>query len=755
MGAMDPGRWQRVEELFLTLLETPPQQRLGLMQELCGDDRPLYESVESLLEGHLRSEGFLETPLAQMERGSGPESKHIGPYRIVKPLARGGMGSVFLAVQEGEGFRRSVAVKVVRTGMDSPEALARFRQERGILASLKHPNIARFLDGGVSAEDVSYVAMEYVEGDPVDRYCQTHRLSVPERIALFLKVCDAVHHAHGNLVLHRDLKPGNILVTPDGHPKLLDFGIAKLLDPSQPPEPLALTQGDRPPFTPEYAAPEQLRGEAVSVATDVYSLGVVLHELLWGYRPRDPATSGSRTVGTARSLSTRSSGDLKFIVDRAVSTNPMDRYSSVDALRDDLVRYQQGRPVRARPSTSLYRARRFVGRNRAGVAAAATVALVVLGAVGVLIYQGRQAALERDRALEVRGFLLEMFGAAAPDRTAVDSVTAVQLLDRQAQSLETLYGNRPDLRAEMMMALAEGYDRLGMWKSAAELAENALKVRREFRGETDSRSAVSLGLLGWIRHEQGSSEEGEDLLRQALSDLGSGREWDRERSRILNDLGVVLEAQGEYDEAEEHYTRALELRRRVFGLGHRSVAITGSNLSVIRYRRGDLSGAVEAASQALAVMQEAVGPDHQRSIIIAHNLAAMQMALGDMMGAEAEYRELLDRQTRLQGAEHPTTVNIQVALARALLNQGKWEEAGRHYGTAIPLLEARLGPRHPMLGQSLLGLGEAELEGGRAEDAHPHLARAHEILQQALEEGHPDRVQAARLLEEVVGREER
>lgn len=754
---MDPGRWQRAEELFLTLLEAPSHQRPGLLQELCGDDRPLLDSVGALLEAHLRSEGFLETPVARIEGDLGPPPKHIGPYRIVKPLARGGMGAVFLAIQEGEGFRRSVAVKVVRTGLDSPEALARFRQERGILASLKHPNIARFLDGGVSAEDVSYVAMEYVEGDPVDRYCELHRLSIGERIALFLLVCDAVHHAHANMVLHRDLKPGNILVTSEGHPKLLDFGIAKLLDPSgwrdssQP----ALTQGGTPPFTPEYAAPEQLRGEAVSVATDVYSLGVVLHELLWGHRPQDPSTPSQTAVPSSRPGNARRAGDLKFIVERAVSANPGDRYSSVDALRDDLVRYQEGRPVRARPSTFLYRTVRFVARNRVGVTAAGIVTLVVMGAIGALIYQGQQAALERDRALEVRGFLLEMFGAASPDRTTADSVTALQLLDRQAQSLETLYGNRPDLRAEMMMALAEGYDRLGIWESAAKLAEEALAVRREFRGESDPRSAVSLGLLGWIRHEQGSSEEGEALLRQALSDLGPGRGWDRERSRMLNDLGVILEAQGAYDEAEEHYTRALELRRRAFGPWHRSVAITGSNLSVIRYRQGDLTGAVEAASQALAVMQEAVGPDHQRSIIIAHNLAAMQMVMGDMAGAETEYRDLLERQSRLQGREHPTTVNIQVALARTLLNQEKWEEAAEGFGAAVPLLETRLGPQHLTVGQSLLGLGEAHLGAGRAGEAYPYLARAHGILQGSLEEEHPDRIKVSLLLADAEAAGER
>ncbi|MEQ9401221.1 MAG: serine/threonine-protein kinase [Longimicrobiales bacterium] len=789
---MDPRRWARVEAVFLAALDRSEVTRGAYVEAECAGDADLREQVLGMLDQHTRDPDFLEQPVARVggmtpEDTPDPSGGRIGAYRVVRRVGQGGMGDVFLAVQEGDGFSRSVAVKVMRPGSGSEERIRRFQVERSILAGLSHPNIASMLDGGVTDDGRPYLVMEFVDGIPIDRYCDERALDVGARLTLFRTVCEAVQYAHQNLVLHRDLKPANILVTADGVPTLLDFGVAKLVEPhADDPTP---TRTAARMMTPEYAAPEQLSGAAVATATDVFSLGVLLYELLTGRRPHPPksaawdATERARLEDAAEApsaavvggdaaderarargsdparLRRRLSGDLDTIVRAANRTEPERRYTSAAAISDDVRRHLDGLPVHARPDTVGYRMGKFVRRNALSLGAAAAVFVALAGATIFSVDQSRRVAAERDRALEVRGFLLEMFGATGPDQATGDSVTARALLDRQAETLDDLWPDRPVLRAEMMMVLAEGYDRLGLPAPADTLAASALALRRGELDEDHPDVAAALTLLGWVRYQAGDAAAAESLLREAVGLQEAGRADARVLSRALNDLGVVREAAGDYDEAESLYTRALEHRRAVFGPGHRAVAVTASNLSVIRYRQGRFAEAVAAATEALDAMRAAVGPDHQRSVVIQSNLAAFQVAMGDNAGAVGVYRDLLERQERIQGPDHPVTIRVLSSLSSVLANEAEWTEAESTVRRALAAQRAQLGTDHPQNGVLLVRLAQALNGQERFEEAaqavdeglalyrpalppdHPVFAEAYETLADAVEATEPDRAE--------------
>ena len=788
---MDAERWARIETVFHAASDQPPERRERFLEEACAGDEDLRIQVARLLREHDEDPGFLEEPIARVGDLSATEGeeRYIGPYRLNRLIGRGGMGEVYLATQEGDDFRRSVAVKVSRRGMDTEGVLRRFRLERRILASLQHPNIARLLDGGATDDGRPYVVMEYVDGVPLDRYADQNMLDVRARIDLFLLVCDAVQHAHQNLVVHRDLKPTNILVTRAGVPKLLDFGISKVMDPEAFGEG-ATVAGTRV-LTPEYASPEQLLGKMVTAASDVFALGILLFEILTGHHPTAPPgfsmeslaraaadesevsrpstvvlqvrtrsrgpeteTITPESVGMRRGIEPRRlrrllQGDLDNIVMKALRKDPERRYATVSGLADDLRRYLDGEPVRARADTFSYRAGKFIRKHRVSLGAAAAVFLSLVGATAYSVRQSRLVAVERDQALEVESFLLEMFGSAAPDAQAGDPVTARQLLDRQVEALEG-YASDAELQARMTRVLAEAYDRLGLYSEAAELAGRALELRRSIHPPGHPEIAKSLGLMGWILHEAGDSERGEELLAEALPYFRAVDEPGG-LSRALNDLGVIREAAGDYAGADSLYEEALELRRGGTAAGVRAWAITASNLSVVRYRQADYPAAVAMAEEALGAMREALGADHQRSVIIQSNLAAMRQAMGDAKGAAAEYEDLIERQTRLQGGDHPVTLRLVSALGASLYRLGRYDRAEAMFRRAVEGQRVNLGDDHADVAQLRSRLAQVLTRQGRPDEAVAILEESVGVLRARYGSTHQRVAEALESLADAVG----
>ncbi len=787
---MDQTRWERIEAICDAALGREGSARSDYVSVACSGDPALQQEVESLLAQLHASPSFLEQPLVDLaalvpnEDAEPAVPERIGSYRIERVLGRGGMGEVYLAVREAEDIRQSVALKVIRRGMGTDEVLQRFKLERRILANLHHPNIARLLDAAATDDGRPYFVMEYIEGVPITEYCDQQRLSIAERLKLFQTVCKAVQHAHQGLVVHRDLKPRNILVTQDGTPMLLDFGIGKVLVPSEALGPAPETSADLRLLTPEYAAPEQVKGGGVTTSTDVYSLGVLLYELLTGRHPYLAGNESRQEVERAAieamptrpsvmvsqgqsgatpnaatpqqlsdlrgaqpsSLRRRLLGDLDNIVLMALRKEPERRYPSAAALAEDIQRHLDGLPVRARADTFGYRSRKFV-RRHAGAVAAGVVAFIALGVTtGVTLVQSRRVAREsqrvlqeRDKAVEVRGFLLEMFGASGADRAVGDTVTARRLLDLQVAQVKTAYATRPEVKAEMLEVLADGYDRLGLYAEAEPLAREALAERRRLLGDKHVDVASALNMVGWIMHERGKSKDAELVLKEAVElRRSAGPRYRVDLSRSLNDLGVVYNALTRYAEAESVLTEALEIRRAASGDIHRPVGITANNLAAAYYFQREFEPAVNTQTEAVAALERAVGRDHQRSIVALGNLAAFKRAAGDQEGAEAVYRDLLERQSRVQGPDHPVTARVMLQLASTLQARGSASgsdsilaAAEDFYRRSLGALERALGPAHPEVGVALDRLGAALMARRNEAEALRNQERAVRILRAA------------------------
>ena len=796
---MDPTRWERIEALCDAALEHEPAQRAAFLEQACAGDAGLRREVRSLLEAIERDPDFLENPLVDLHGFAAPDPPDdaplpaaIGPWRIIQSLGRGGMGEVLLATRELEDVQQTVALKVIRRGRDTGDVLQRFRLERRILASLDHPNIARLIDAGATADGRPYFVMEHVDGVPLNEYCDRERLTVRDRLTLFSTICGAVQYAHRNLVVHRDLKPGNILITAQGIPKLLDFGIGKVLARTGALGSLVETRAELRLLTPGYAAPEQLTGGPVTTATDVYALGVLLYELLTGRHPfvtgdesleqleravletdpprpsvavsriesPPPARANARAASSPgqiserratdpRTLRRRLSGDLDTIVLKALCKEPEHRYPSVAAMAEDIQRHLNGLPISARPATLRYRARKFVGRHAAGVAVTAVAAVALIAITALTLVQSRRVAAEsarvtreRDKLLEVRGFLMEMFGASGADQAVGDTVTARQLLDLQASKLDELYGARPELKAEMLEVLADGYDRLGLLPAAEPLAQQALELRRSIHGAASIDVASAMNTYGWILHEAGRTAEAEPLVRDAAAiRRAAGPAFQLDLARSLNDLGVILTAQSRYGDAIAVLTEALDIRMTALGENHRAVGITANNLAAAHYFLSDLDNAVRVQELAVRSLRASVGSDHQRSVVALNNLAAFKVALGDLQGAEADYRQLLAVQTRIQGGSHPVTARVMLSFAQVLSDRAEAgdpvarAEAERMFREAAAVFEARFRPDHPQVSHALNGLSRTLVQANDLGQALEVQQRAVAIAGAALGEG--------------------
>ncbi|HEX2250310.1 MAG TPA: protein kinase [Gemmatimonadales bacterium] len=645
LNALVRERWQEVESLLDAALDLEPDRRAAFLNAACDSDPALRAEVERLLRSCERAEGLLPKPaaeacaslLASFTADEVPTESRIGPYRIVREAGRGGMGTVYVAERADDQYRKRVALKLVRRGLDDTHLVRRFLEERQILASLDHPHIAQLLDGGVMPGGLPWYAMEYVDGLPMDRYCDEHRLSVERRLRLFLDVCEAVQYAHRNLVVHRDLKPSNILVTADGEVKLLDFGIAKLLAQSDAPGE-ALTRTGFRAMTPEYASPEQVRGDAISTASDVYSLGIVLYELLTGQRPyrlggrapheierailgeqpeRPSTVAGRGGADTAMlrgmtpdRLCRRLRGDLDTIVLTAMRKEPDRRYATAEQLAADIRRHLDGLPVAARRDTWRYRAGKFVGRHPAGVASAAAFALLLSGASVVTMVQSARTAHERDKAEQISTFLVDLLRAPDPYRGRGGAITVRELLDSAVARIDRELIGQPELRAELLSVMGRSYWGLGLPSRSRAILESAITLRQRTRGDAFE-LLQDQATAGRIAFEESDYAAAESLGRASLA---TGRRLFGERHPSLTpallNLTFTLRNLGRDSEADSLLLEAVAIQRTQPRDSIGSLATTLAAFASSRWARADWVGADTLYREALALRREALGDEH-------------------------------------------------------------------------------------------------------------------------------------------------
>lgn len=743
-GAESTDRWHRADAIFEAALDLPPEERSGHVLVACGDDGELRALVERLLANaetaamDLEPGGGLQGPLLQglareldeeirnqeVRDESAAVGQVVGRYRLLREVGRGGMAVVFLAERADGQFQQEVALKLIQEGILTDEARRRFDQERQILALAQHPNIARLLDGGVDAAGRPYFAMEHVCGRPIDRYADEEELSVNERLELFLQVARAVEYAHRSLVVHRDIKPSNILVDAEGQVKLLDFGIAKLLDADAA---APVTRSDARVMTPVYASPEQIRGGQITTASDVYQLGLLLYELLTGRgpyhlkdagpvelaraiceeEPTRPSTAIRRTAegpagpgGSTARLRRELSGDLDNVILMALRKEPERRYGSVERLRDDIERYLEDRPVRARPDTFTYRAGKFLRRHRAPVVTAAAAAFLI---VALALFYTLRLAEERDRArlaaveaTQVSDFLRELFEVSAPTRSRGEEITARQLLDRGARRIEAELEGQPEVQANLMTLMGDVYRQLALYPEARPLLEEALVLRQETSEESRLRLAETL---------------------QAFARLE--------------------EAEGQLDSALALYDEALLLRETELGGEHPDVAASLDGRGRIRALLGEHEAAIADQERALGILEASLGAT-------APEVGLVLRDLGESLEAAREHalsRARLERAVAILGAafepDHPHIAEARVILAEALRFTGESARAREQYELALPVIETVYGPDHPEVAEVLHKLGNLLVALEDLPAALPRLERALAIREAALGTEHP------------------
>jgi non-specific serine/threonine protein kinase/serine/threonine-protein kinase len=727
---VNPERWKQVKELFGSALERDPRDRAEYLREACGPDKDLRAELESLLASHDSEQSTVgDTPGGPSPGAAGMPGERIGAYQVIQRIGAGGMGVVYLAVRADEAYNKKVAIKVVQsTVIGAQEVLERFRHERRILATLDHPNIAKLLDGGATSQGLPYFAMDYVEGVRIDEYCVKRELPIAERLRLFRDICSAVQYVHQNLVVHRDLKPGNILVTAEGVPKLLDFGIAKLLGPETVSN---LTQADCRPMTPGYASPEQVRGDPVTTASDVYSLGVILYELLTSRSPYRLKNDSQRemlqavcdqepekpSVAVSEKLARQLRGDLDNIALKALHKDPQHRYASAEQLSEDLRRHLEGLPVSARHDTWSYRTAKFIGRHRVGVAAAAMVVVSLAGGLVAATWQARVARRERANAQrqfnDVRklanSFLFEFHGAIEhlPGSTPARKLLVQKALEYLNKLAQQAGGDR-GLQRELTEAYLKVGDvqgnpygaGVGDTKGAVQSYTQALRVSQTLADSgVDHATKPRLYLRRLYKSRRqvlpilGQPSKGAADLRKSLELLEGLAATDSRNDEVRDELANTYQELGDLEghsglqnlgdpqSALEHYHKALAIyQAQVSGnpssqKGRRGLAVVRVRIADLAMARGDLKGILNEYRDALKTAEELSAADSTNSadlgllVLGYRKVGAALEELGDSKAALDNYAKAASVNESLIKAD-PDNVQAGMALAITLRYTG-------------------------------------------------------------------------------------
>ena len=762
-------------EVFKCAVNRPVEQRSVFLNEACGDDVELRREVESLLKFSDEGGQFLEKAAIDIAVGSFLQTalkpdQLIGNYKIASHLGSGGMGEVYLA--HDEKLNRQVALKVVRFGIGGEETARHFLREAQILAGLNHPNIAQLYGAEITAEGFSFLVMEYVEGVRIDKYCDDNRLSMRDRLGIFRRVCGAIHYAHQRLVIHRDIKPANILITKEGEPKLLDFGIAKLLDPET-----SVAGGQTVTFatamTPEYASPEQVRGEKMTTASDVYSLGVILFELLTGQRPYRiktrsaaemaraiieqepprPSTAVARCDASSNSQVPNAKllrGDLDNIVLKAMRKQPHRRYASVAQFSEDVLRHLQGRTVIAHKDTMGYRTRKFVARHKAAIGAATLVVLSLVGGFVATFWQAtlarreaRIATQERDhartetaKAQRINQFLQEMIGYSggttpgSPSRPKGRDATVIDMLDDASQRVETELADQPEVKAEMLSTIGTTYMVLANYNAARRFLGEAYDLNLKLYGPEGRSTATVMYRLANLSYLTGDYAAAESWIRKALPIYRrDATKADFEfwlLPAILSDAAFIMRSRGQLDEAETLWRECLSYAPWLDAKHRASAENPKTFLAQLYMDRGDIRQAEDMASEAAQRLRAQGNP---------FALAQALVDLGNVRRLQRRYAEaesLIDEGTKLftksQGEDHPNVAFGLTSLATAYYYEGRYDLAEQEARKAVAISEKSSKASHTYARASGM-LGRILSTTGRAREAEPLLREALAVLE--------------------------
>ncbi|MEY2439400.1 MAG: eukaryotic-like serine/threonine-protein kinase [Verrucomicrobiota bacterium] len=737
---MQRERGERVAEIIERLLESRSDEQAAITAELCGGDLELRAEIESLLQFQDRARDFIETPgyaLAAKalvdDSGELKPGDRLGDYKIISLLGEGGMGEVYLAADTA--LERKVAIKLVKRGFGTADFIRRFQQEGRILAGLNHPNIARLYGASVTENGIPYFVMEYVDGVRLDQYCREKRSSIEERLTLFRQVCTAVTYAHQNLVIHRDLKPANIRVTVEGEAKLLDFGIAKLLDPARSPsDQQTLTIGSA--MTPEYASPEQVRGENMTTVSDVYSLGVVLYELLTGVRPyrinsqnpgeiaraiteREP-TRPSTAIARSKSDPPESAvsnpkllrGDLDNIILKALRKEPERRYISVGQFSEDIRRHLMGRPVVAQKDTVAYRTSKFIARNRVAVSAAVLIFLAIISGLIIALWEAENARDQRDvarqerlKAERITTFLQDMLGAAAPEVKGVD-VKVSDVLGEASSRAKSELVNQPEVMADVLTTLGRTYISLGQYDKAERDLRAAFIASSKVNGELHPTTATSMGWLGLALAYQNKMAEGERISRRAVELQRRLHPEGHENLGVaLYSLGLNLVSKNESKAAQPVLEEAALQIKKHLGENHGYYMATLVMGALAHERSGDVDGAETLYHQAIAVGAKV---EYRYRIFLAQASIYLGALLTDK-GNYVEAEDLLRKGETLYreqlGDSNSSVGATKQYLGRNYFVQGDYANAKIEYEKSLELVLKYFSREHPVTASGMAGLG--------------------------------------------------
>ncbi|MCH2451030.1 MAG: serine/threonine-protein kinase [Gracilimonas sp.] len=791
---MDKKTWHKIEDIADRALSLPATGRELFISKECHGDTDLQNEVETLIKSITDSEGWLEDPgdfindlfkdlpddLDVLQSTRSLIGKKVGAYTIIKEIARGGMGTVFLAERTDGVFDHKVAIKLINADRATAENIERFKQERNILAELNQPGIAHIYDGGLTADGVPYFIMEYIDGIPITEYCIQNKLPLSDRIHLFKKVLKAVQHAHENLIVHQDLKPDNILVTKEEDIKILDFGISKLLreETSE-----SVPEIKKQALTLSYAAPEQIKQQSITTATDVYSLGLVFYKSLTNRLPYsldvllfteayekilsfNPVPPSSNVASNAGLTTKDIRSDLDAIILKALQKNQRSRYRSAAALLVDLNSFEQHLPVSACKHDPTYISKKYLRRNAKSLSIAAFFLMLIISFASFytlrITEQKKQAQAAALKAEEISDFLIQLFEASDPASNLGNVFTTRELLKNGVQKSEQL-SSQPLLQARLFDITGQVYRNIGNFNQAKYLIENAISLRERNLGYYHPLTLASKHNLGLVLNDIGDYHEAENIFKlvydqrkrilgndhvetaSTLSNLAYSirRQGDytlaEELAReslntftaklgthniqtldIMNKLAITLHNKGEYQEAEKIYLEVLEKRKELLGSPHPEVAKSINNLATLYLNTGQFLEAKSLMNEALEIQKELFGPVHPNVAVVINNLGLVNTELQDYERAGTYFEEALDMRLEILGRDHTNTAISFFSIGNLMLEIGRPDSAISNFEEAISIFKKELSDDHSFMAHSSLGIGRALSQKGLLEKAEPY-----------------------------------